>query len=67
MSVTVFIIIVTEVTFYSYAVTLIPFINGNFTLSGHVDITLQVNEATTNVTLHILDIITKNETVTVRA
>lgn len=40
-------------------------INGNFDVFGSVEILFDVVEASNNVTLHILDIITKNETVEV--
>ncbi|KAF2365600.1 ERAP1-like C-terminal domain, partial [Trinorchestia longiramus] len=47
----------------SYVLELQPMINGNFTLYGYVEIVLDVIETTNNVTLHILDIITKNDTI----
>lgn len=40
-------------------------INGDFNVYGSVEILFDVVEATENVTLHILDIITQNETVMV--
>ncbi|KAF2365595.1 Peptidase M1 membrane alanine aminopeptidase N-terminal [Trinorchestia longiramus] len=47
----------------SYVLRLQPLINGNFTIFGSVEILLNVVEETSNVTLHIRDIITKNETI----
>lgn len=49
-----------------YKVKLQPLINGNFSILGHVEIEIEVLEATSNVTLHIADIVTKNETIKVR-
>lgn len=46
-----------------YKVKLQPLINGNFSILGHVEIEIEVLEATSNVTLHIADIVTKNETI----
>ncbi|KAB7497105.1 Aminopeptidase 1, partial [Armadillidium nasatum] len=46
-----------------YYVRLRPYIHGNFTFDGHVEMTFEALEDTTNVTLHIKDIITKNETI----
>ncbi|XP_069173006.1 LOW QUALITY PROTEIN: uncharacterized protein [Procambarus clarkii] len=48
-----------------YVVKLQPFINGNFSIVGYVEIEIEVLEPTSNITLHILDIITKNETIKV--
>nr|XP_045584294.1 uncharacterized protein LOC123746672 [Procambarus clarkii] len=48
-----------------YVVKLQPFINGNFSIVGYVEIEMEVLEPTSNITLHILDIITKNETIKV--
>ncbi|XP_069189951.1 aminopeptidase N [Procambarus clarkii] len=48
-----------------YIVKLQPFINGNFSIMGYVEIEMEVLEPTTNITLHIVDIITKNETIKV--
>lgn len=55
----------TELKPVNYVVKLQPFINGNFSIMGSVEIEIEVLEATSNVTLHILDIITTNETVKV--
>ncbi|KAK7075138.1 hypothetical protein SK128_009536 [Halocaridina rubra] len=46
-----------------YVVRLQPFINGNFSIKGYVEIGMEVLETTNNITLHIYDIITHNETV----
>ncbi|KAL7638670.1 UNVERIFIED_CONTAM: hypothetical protein RMT77_011242 [Armadillidium vulgare] len=48
-----------------YLVQLRPYINENFTFDGHVEMTFEVLEDTMNVTLHINDIVTKNETIKV--
>ena len=48
-----------------YLVKLQPFINGNFTIHGYVEIELMVIEETSTIKLHIADIITKNDTVKV--
>ncbi|XP_045589793.2 aminopeptidase N isoform X1 [Procambarus clarkii] len=45
-----------------YLVRLQPFINGNFSIHGHVDVDLLVLEATRSVILHMTDIITLNHT-----
>lgn len=50
-----------------YMVKLQPFINGNFSIIGYVEIGMDVVEPTSKVILHIADIITKNETVKVSA
>ncbi|XP_018019814.1 aminopeptidase N [Hyalella azteca] len=47
----------------SYVLRLQPLINGNFTILGYVEIVFGVIEATNNITLHIKDIITKNDTI----
>lgn len=49
----------------SYHVKLQPFVNGNFSIHGHVEMTFEVLEDTYNVTVHINDIVTKNETIKV--
>lgn len=49
----------------NYVVKLQPFINGNFSIMGSVEIEIEVLEATSNITLHILDIITINDSVKV--
>ncbi|XP_018019808.1 puromycin-sensitive aminopeptidase-like protein, partial [Hyalella azteca] len=46
-----------------YVVRLQPFINGNFSIMGSVEITMKVLEPTQNVSLHMADIISKNETI----
>lgn len=46
-----------------YKVKLQPLINGNFSILGYVEVEVEVLEATSNVTLHIADIVTKNETI----
>ncbi|XP_069952146.1 aminopeptidase N [Cherax quadricarinatus] len=48
-----------------YVVKLQPFINGNFSIEGYVEVEIEVIEPTSNITLHIADIITKNETIKV--
>ncbi|XP_063887273.1 aminopeptidase N-like isoform X2 [Scylla paramamosain] len=50
-----------------YLVRLQPLINGNFTILGYVEVEMEVLEATSNITLHIADIITHNDTVKLRA
>jgi len=46
-------------------VKLQPFINGNFSIVGYMEVEMEVLEPTSNITLHISDIITKNDTVKV--
>ncbi|KAK8734033.1 hypothetical protein OTU49_017450 [Cherax quadricarinatus] len=46
-----------------YMVKLQPFINGNFSIMGYVEVEMEVVEPTSNITLHINDIITNNETI----
>ncbi|XP_047471486.1 aminopeptidase N-like [Penaeus chinensis] len=46
-----------------YLVKLQPFINGNFSISGYVELEMEVLEPTSSIILHMADIITKNETV----
>ncbi|ROT69080.1 Aminopeptidase N [Penaeus vannamei] len=48
-----------------YVVKLQPFINGNFSIVGYMEVEMEVLEPTSNITLHISDIITKNDTVKV--
>lgn len=48
-----------------YTVKLQPFLDGNFSIAGYVDVTFQVVEATSNVTLNMFDIVTHNDTVKV--
>ncbi|XP_069977183.1 aminopeptidase N [Penaeus vannamei] len=45
-----------------YSLRLQPFINGNFSILGHVEVEMEVLEPTSNITLHMADIITKNDT-----
>ena len=51
--------------FYRYMMKLQPFIEGNFTINGYTEITFDVQETTRNVTLHINDISTLNDTIKV--
>ncbi|XP_063609315.1 aminopeptidase N-like [Penaeus indicus] len=46
-----------------YLVKLQPFINGNFSISGYMEVEMEVLEPTSSIILHMADIITKNETV----
>ncbi|XP_047482307.1 aminopeptidase N-like isoform X1 [Penaeus chinensis] len=46
-----------------YKVKLQPLINGNFSILGYVEVEVEVLEATSNLTLHIADIVTKNKTI----
>nr|XP_045582294.1 aminopeptidase N-like isoform X1 [Procambarus clarkii] len=48
-----------------YLVKLQPFINGDFSIRGYVEVEMEVLEATSNITLHIHNIVTKNDTVRV--
>ncbi|XP_045117616.1 aminopeptidase N-like [Portunus trituberculatus] len=48
-----------------YLVRLQPLINGNFSILGYVEVEMEVLQATSNITLHIRDIITYNDTVKV--
>ncbi|ROT69089.1 putative Aminopeptidase N precursor [Penaeus vannamei] len=50
-----------------YVVKLQPFINGNFSIVGYMEVDMEVLKPTSNITLHISDIITKNDTVKVAA
>ncbi|XP_063609319.1 puromycin-sensitive aminopeptidase-like protein [Penaeus indicus] len=45
-----------------YTIKLQPFINGNFSIFGYVEVEMEVLEPTSNITLHMADIITKNDT-----
>ncbi|XP_050699391.1 aminopeptidase Ey-like isoform X2 [Eriocheir sinensis] len=49
-----------------YLVKLQPLINGNLSILGYVEVEMEVLEATTNITLHIADIITHNDTIKLR-
>ncbi|XP_063590564.1 aminopeptidase N-like [Penaeus indicus] len=48
-----------------YRIRLQPFVNGNFSIFGFLEVEMEVLETTYNITLHMLDIITKNDTVKV--
>ncbi|XP_042891235.1 aminopeptidase N-like [Penaeus japonicus] len=48
-----------------YLIQLQPFVNGNFSVFGYMEVEMEVLETTSNVTLHMLDIVTKNDTVKV--
>ncbi|XP_047471569.1 aminopeptidase N-like isoform X2 [Penaeus chinensis] len=50
-----------------YLIRLQPFVNGNFSIFGFLEVEMEVLETTYNITLHMLDIITKNDTVKVLA
>ncbi|MPC23578.1 Aminopeptidase N [Portunus trituberculatus] len=50
-----------------YLVRLQPLINGNFSIMGYVEVEMEVLQATSNITLHIADIVTHNDTVKLRA
>ncbi|XP_068228790.1 aminopeptidase N-like isoform X1 [Palaemon carinicauda] len=49
-----------------YLVKLQPYINGNFSITGYVEVEMEVLESTSNITLHISDIITHNDTIKLR-
>ncbi|KAG0720640.1 Aminopeptidase Ey [Chionoecetes opilio] len=46
-----------------YQIRLQPFLNGNYSIAGHVQVELQVLQPTRNITIHLADIITHNDTV----
>ncbi|XP_027211538.2 aminopeptidase N [Penaeus vannamei] len=46
-----------------YLVKLQPFINGNLSVFGYMEVEMEVLEPTSNITLHMADIITKNDTI----
>uniref|UniRef100_A0A6A7FVN9 Aminopeptidase N n=1 Tax=Hirondellea gigas TaxID=1518452 RepID=A0A6A7FVN9_9CRUS len=46
-----------------YMMRLQPFINGNFSIMGYIEVTMEVLEPTSNVSIHMADIITFNETI----
>ncbi|KAK8402060.1 hypothetical protein O3P69_001270 [Scylla paramamosain] len=48
-----------------YLVKLQPLINGNLSILGYMEVEMEVLEATVNITLHIADIITHNDTIRV--
>ncbi|ROT77106.1 Aminopeptidase N [Penaeus vannamei] len=49
-----------------YLIRLQPFVNGNFSVFGYMEVEMEALEPTSNITLHMLDIITKNNTVKVK-
>ncbi|KAK8396295.1 hypothetical protein O3P69_005380 [Scylla paramamosain] len=49
-----------------YQVRLQPFVNGNYSIAGHVQVEMLVVQATSNITIHLADIVTHNETIQVR-
>ena len=55
----------TAISPVSYDVRLQPIIGGNFSIYGDVVIEMQVVEATSLVVLHMADIVTDNDTITV--
>ncbi|XP_063599468.1 aminopeptidase N-like [Penaeus indicus] len=46
-----------------YDVKLQPFVNGNFSIMGHVEIEMVVREGTSNITLHMADITVRENTI----
>ncbi|XP_069977545.1 aminopeptidase N-like [Penaeus vannamei] len=48
-----------------YLIRLQPFVNGNFSVFGYMEVEMEALEPTSNITLHMLDIITRNNTVKV--
>ncbi|XP_063609327.1 LOW QUALITY PROTEIN: aminopeptidase N-like [Penaeus indicus] len=48
-----------------YLVKLQPFIDGNFSIFGYVEVEMEVLEPTSKITLHMADIITLNDTIKV--
>ena len=61
----IIIIIIIIIILFRYLIKLQPLINGNFSIMGYVEITFDVLESTKNVSVHVADIFTKNETVRV--
>ncbi|XP_069977544.1 endoplasmic reticulum aminopeptidase 2 [Penaeus vannamei] len=49
-----------------YLMQLQPFINGNFRILGYMKVEVEVLDTTSNIILHMLDTITKNDTVKVK-
>ncbi|XP_047472166.1 aminopeptidase N-like [Penaeus chinensis] len=48
-----------------YLVKLQPFINGNFSIFGYMEVEMEVLEPTSKIKLHMADIITQNDTIKV--
>lgn len=48
-----------------YLIKLQPFVNGNSSVVGYVEVEMEVLESTSNITLHMADILTKNDSVKV--
>ncbi|ROT77085.1 putative aminopeptidase N isoform X2 [Penaeus vannamei] len=48
-----------------YLIKLQPFVNGNSSIVGYVEVEMEVLESTSNITLHMADILTKNDSVKV--
>nr|XP_027211530.1 glutamyl aminopeptidase-like [Penaeus vannamei] len=48
-----------------YLIQLQPFVNGNFRILGYMKVEVEVLDTTSNIILHMLDIIAKNDTVKV--
>ncbi|XP_047471492.1 aminopeptidase N-like [Penaeus chinensis] len=48
-----------------YLIQLQPFINGNFSIIGYMKVEVEVLDTTSDIILHMLDIVTKNDTVKV--
>ncbi|XP_037803061.1 LOW QUALITY PROTEIN: aminopeptidase N-like [Penaeus monodon] len=46
-----------------YVVKLQPYVNGNFSIMGHVEIEMVAREATSNITLHMADITVHEDTI----
>ncbi|XP_064088444.1 aminopeptidase N-like isoform X2 [Macrobrachium nipponense] len=46
-----------------YEVKLQPFINGNFSIMGYVEIEMEALMTTMNITVHMTDILTRNDTI----
>ncbi|KAF2365598.1 Peptidase M1 membrane alanine aminopeptidase N-terminal [Trinorchestia longiramus] len=49
-----------------YVVRLQPLINGNYSILGSVEVTMKILEPTKNITMHMADIISKNDTVKIK-
>ncbi|CAL4066693.1 unnamed protein product [Meganyctiphanes norvegica] len=47
----------------NYLLRLQPFVGGNFSINGYMEMTLMAKEATRTITLHMNDIITHNDTI----
>ncbi|KAG7171432.1 Aminopeptidase N-like 3, partial [Homarus americanus] len=48
-----------------YLVKLQPFVNGNYTILGYLEVEMKVVNSTSRIVLHMADIITHNDTITV--